>query len=368
MSKTKVAYIYDIYPQDYQSYINLVMDEVTSNPNLSSTIFAFNSKNKSALSLKYNLFKRAQHKISNFSKSQDSPLYIKEINKGNFDIIHIQHSYLFAKFFDIFKKSCSKPQFIITLRGGDTYVKPWLAEKWRMFYNKFGGSLFFVTMSEHQKTYLKKWGVPSEQVFVIPISHNNRVKIDVASRINDNRLRIASVFRMTWEKNIQGNLLFIRKLIDKGLEIQYDIYGDGADLGEVYYLVDRFCLHNYVNIIGKVSYLELMEKLKHYHFILQLSVSEALPSSILEAQSFSIPAIISDSDGLPEAIIPGVSAICYPFWEIDKLIDDTINLWEDKEKYIAFCEKSFENSQRFTTDKEIERLIKMYQEILKRRL
>lgn len=109
-----------------------------------------------------------------------------------------------------------------------------------------------------------------------------------------------------------------------------------------------------------------MEKLKAYHFILQLSVSEALPSSILEAQSFGIPAIISDSDGLPEAVIPGESAICHPFWEIDKLVADTIDIWSNKEKYISFCEKSFESSQRFTVDKEIERLTAMYQQILGR--
>ncbi|MGN6568188.1 MAG: glycosyltransferase family 4 protein [Flavipsychrobacter sp.] len=365
--KIKVAYIYDIFPQHYQSYIKLVMDQMHKQPDLLYKTYAFNAKDHSAVSLKYGLFKRGINKINNIIKSQANPLFIKELDRATFDIIHIQHSYLFNKFLNVFVEQNRKQKFVITLRGGDTYIKPWLTDRWRQLYSGYGRRIFFIVMSEHQKAYLEKWDVPKEQIFVIPISHNNKTKTDVINRLDQNgySLRIVSVFRMTWEKNIQGNLLFIKKLIEKGLDIQYDIYGDGVDLGEVYYLVDRFQLHKHVNVIGKVSYEVLMGKLKSYHLILQLSVSEALSSSILEAQSFGIPAIISDSDGLPEAVIPGESAICYPFWEIDKLVADTIDLWSNKEKYIAFCEKSFESSQRFTVDKEIERLTAMYQQILR---
>ena len=364
-NKIKVAYVFDVYPQDYQTYIDLLIEGVKNNISIDPSIYAFNAKHSNTKSLKYSLIERAYNKVINTLNSTPLPLYIKELYKGKFDIIHVQHSYLFNKFFNVFDNTVNDAKFVITLRGGDTYIKPWLADRWKMLYKRFGKSLFFVTVSEHQKSYLKKWGVPEEYVYVIPISHNNTAFIDIEHRQKDKLLKIASVFRMTWEKNIQGNLLFIKKLIERGLDVQYDIYGDGADLGEAYYLIDRFQLQDNVHIMGKVAYPVLMERLKNYHFILQLSISEALSSSILEAQSFGIPAIVSDSDGLPEAVIPGISAICQPFWEIDTIVEETIDVWTQKEKYISFCERSFENAQKFTVDKEVERLINMYQALTK---
>lgn len=364
--KISVAYIYDTYPQDYQTYIDLIMKNMDDQPMIDSSIYAFNARETNVISLKYGFLKRATHKVYNSVTRNTVPLYLSELSKSNNDIIHIQHSYLFGRFLDAFNNFPERKKFIITLRGADTYLKPWLSENWRSFYEKYGNRIFFVTMSQHQKKYLTQWGVPEHRVFVIPISHNNKQKIDVSHKWDDGKLlKIVSVFRMTWEKNIQGNLLFIRRLIDKGINVQYDVYGDGNDLGELYYLVHRLNLNKHVNIMGKVSYHVLMQELQEYHFILQLSVSEALPSSILEGQSLSIPAIISDSDGLPEAVIPNQSAICGQFWDIDKLVDDTLDVWINKDKYISFCEKSHEHSKNFTVEREASRLIDMYQQILK---
>src|SRR5690606_22942095 len=93
------------------------------------------------------------------------------------DIVHIQHSYLFPKIMGLLAQpSLNRPKIIITLRGGDTYVKPWVQKKWADFYTNYGNKVdAFITMSEHQKNYLHtKWGIEKAKIHVIPISFGLR--------------------------------------------------------------------------------------------------------------------------------------------------------------------------------------------------
>jgi glycosyltransferase involved in cell wall biosynthesis len=282
------------------------------------------------------------------------------------DIIHVQHSFLFPKVLGLLEMPrANRPKIVITLRGGDTYVKPWIHDKWRVFYKDFSNKVdAFVVMSLHQKHYLQQWGIHDERIHVIPISFGQTFNIKPKFP-NDKVLKIVSAFRLCWEKNIDGNLRVIKLLKEGGLPIQYDIYGDGPDLGQFYYLVDKYDLKDCVVCHGKIDNSALKLGLKNYDIYLQLSHSESFGVAVVEAQSLGIPAIVSNSGGLPEAILPDKSGFCIDPFDAERAASIIENLWTNKETYIQFSEQAITYShKKFNIDIETERLTSLYNRLI----
>src|SRR5690606_31592814 len=109
----------------------------------------------------------------------------------------------------------------------------------------------------------------------------------------------------------------IAHLKSLGAKVTYHVYGDGPDAGQVCYLIDKYHLQNEVTYMGRVENDALKKRLETYNFFLQLSHSDALPTSVLEAQSYGIPAIVSNSGGLSEAILPNKSGYVVETHEVE---------------------------------------------------
>lgn len=358
----KILYVYNKMPDDYQKYLNNFLNYISNKLEVKTLVYEKNIsanyyvKTYGFLSrVQYFLFKSG---LSKFKKLDNKYMY-------NFDIVHLQYSYLWRKLENI-KSKKNRPKIIITLRGGDTFVKPWLSEEWRNFYRSSIYIDAFVVMSEVQKKYLLKWGVPETKIYIIPISFgffsNSKPKYP-----NQRIMKLVSAYRMTWEKNITGTINFARILKEKNIDFEYDIYGDGSDLGQLYYLIDRFGLNNYVNVKGKVDNDFLKKNLVNYDFFVQLSISDALPTSVIEAQSLGLPCIVSNVGGLPEAVKNNSSGIVSDFNNLDKIVDQTINLWRDNNKYFNFSEEAINHANKnFSMEVEFEKLKNLYINILEK--
>lgn len=365
-----VVQLFESYPLFYQPYIPPVIDVIKKEGIIKLQINAFKgvpSKDVTIIPKYYKRkFKELFYKI--MSKTDISLNYaeIKYINQ-NVDIVHLQHSFLFPKIKGLLElPKLQGPKVIITLRGGDTYVKPWVSEKWRNFYKDDGDKVdAFITMSQHQKEHLhEKWGVAENKIHVIPISFGKAKTVQPKIQ-NKDVLKIVSAFRMCWEKNIDGNLRVIQHLKTKGLPIQYDLYGSGPDAGQVMYLIDKYSLQDCVTYHGKVENKILKLQLPKSDFFLQLSHSEALPTSVIEAQSYGLPAIVSDSDGLPEAVVNKKSGYCVPPNDIVKAADLIVSLWVNTIKYTKFSQEAICNSHsKFTNEREAELLCRLYKKII----
>lgn len=359
----KILYVYDSIPDVYQNYMFQIVVVLRSSLNI-KTLSYNNCEKYTDFKIKsYGLkdyFQRTLYKLK-LSKTKSSDIIVFK----KFDIVHLQHSYLFSKLFPLLINP-RKTKTIITLRGADTYLKPWKDKKWKNFYANEGHLIdAFITVSQHQKEYLIKWGIVSEKIHVIPVSFGNHSNAE-PKYPNQSKLKLVSAFRMTWEKNIEGSIQFAILLKEKGVDFQYDIFGDGQDLSQLYYLVDRYDLKKHVNIKGKVDNDVLKSSLIDYDFFLQLSISEALSVSVLEAQSFGLPCVVSNSDGLKEAVIPNKTGICGNYNDLEYFVDETMKLWRNSEKYYQFSKAAIDFvNNNFTLAKEEERLKKMYKEIYK---
>lgn len=354
----KLLYIYDQMPETYQAYLSNLLRELKKKIDVKTLSYKENKRADHSIT-SYGVKDKLQRIASKVNISSDTSLDVKVMRE--YDIIHLQHSYLYPKLSPFFNDDKNKPKLIITLRGGDTYIKPWIIDGWKIFYKEDSKYIdAFVTVSQHQKEYLQKWGVAENKIHVIPVSFGEKI-ITEPKFPSDKTIKIVSAHRMCWEKNIEGNLRVIKTLKEKGQKVQYDIYGDGPDKGQLLYLIDKYNLKEEVSYLGKVSNEEFKTKLPNYDFFLQLSISEAFGASVIEAQSVGVPAIVSNSGGLPETIVDEKTGFCVDSWDVEKAVEKMINLFIDKEKYFQFSEKAILHSNaNFSTENEIQSLLKLY--------
>lgn len=358
----KIIYVYDRFPSVYQNYLIQLVESLKKSIDLKTLVYDKNPNSDFSIrsySFKDSFFRFLYKlKLSKYT-SYDISLFNK------FDIIHLQHSYLWPKIISILSQQ-DRPKIVITLRGGDTYLKPLMSDRWSFFYKEYGNKIdAFIVMSQHQKKYLIRWGVPADKISVIPISFGLSSKAH-PKYPNPEVLKLVSAFRMTWEKNIEGTLRFAKILKERSIPFQYDIYGDGSDISQLYYFIDRFDLNGFVNVKGKINNDTLRKSLVQYDFFVQLSFSESLGMSVIEAQSVGLPCVISNSGGLPEAVLENETALVGDFNELDTLVGYTVNLWKNKELYYSYSERAIQNAnEKFTMDKEIERLSVLYDALMK---
>lgn len=366
----KVYQVFESYPLFYQPYIPPTLELLAEGNDIDSEIIAFKgvTGGKEAQILPFHrkrVFKEFLYNKVFKNKAKLNILEIKAL-KANVDIIHLQHSFLFNKVTSLLSLPKSeRPNIVITLRGGDTYIKPWLGDRWKDFYNEYGHKVdAFVVMSQDQKLYLHRWNVPLHRIHVIPISFGNKFEVQ-PKMPNQNTMRIISVFRMCWEKNIADNLRLIKCISDLGIKVEYDVYGDGKDMGQLYYLIDRYGLNNCANIKGRVDNKLIKDNLKRYDFMLQLSHSESFGMSVVEAQTYGIPAIVSCFGGLKEIVIENYSGVVLENLDFENYSRRIISIWQDKDTYFQFSQNSINLSQSsFDTSSEVKKLTELYKALL----
>ena len=367
MKKTvKIIQLFDAYGDFYQPYIPPVMQALKGLPNFNIQIEAFKGEGSEDVQLVPGYYKRRLYErlsVLTNKKAKGLNYLEQEYLKTKVDILHLQHSYLHSKLKGLLSlPKLNRPKIVITLRGADTYVKPWINIKWREFYATYGQDVdAFIVMSAHQKQYLhSRWGVSLDNIHVIPISFGHKFEV-MPKEPSNHSLKLVSVFRMCWEKNIADNLRFVRALKRKGIPVVYDIYGDGLDLGQVYYLRNKYNLDYDVNIFGKVPNQELKDSLKNYDFILQLSTSESLGMSVIEAQSFGVLAIVSDNGGLPEIIKNKKNGFIVDFENFESSIQEVVSVWSTPPIYIQMSRNAINYShQNFSIASEVEKLVNLY--------
>ena len=371
-SSIKTIQLFESYSQFYQPYIAPVLRKLKRDKNFIVNIWSYKKNKEDNESLIVPTYRKRKiyEKFYQFTHSNYKDLNYLSIKSltDEVDIIHLQHSFLFTKIIPLINYSTTtKPKIVITLRGGDTYVKPWVNNKWKSFYQTYGNAIdMFIVMSKHQKKYLQRWGVDEKRIAVIPISFGETQHRLPRSIKDKAHIKLVSVFRLCWEKNIEGNLKFIQALKGNGINVSYDIYGDGPEKGKLLYLIDKLSLKDSVNFKGRVNNSKLKDLLPTYDFILQLSHSESLGMSIIEAQSFGVPAIVSNNGGLPEIVSHLKNGIVVKE-NIGQAIDNILNVIQDEVKYLELSKSAILNANtNFSVSNEVASLSELYKSLIKK--
>jgi colanic acid/amylovoran biosynthesis glycosyltransferase len=126
-----------------------------------------------------------------------------------------------------------------------------------------------------------------------------------ATRESHRPLRILSVGRLEWKKGYEDALLAVRRLLDRGVPLEYRIVGGGDYIGALGFARYRLGLEKCVEFVGAVPRAEVLAEMERADVFLHAAVSEGFCNAVLEAQAMELPVVCTDADGLPENVADG---------------------------------------------------------------
>ncbi|MDU2648459.1 glycosyltransferase [Anaerococcus vaginalis] len=120
--------------------------------------------------------------------------------------------------------------------------------------------------------------------------------------IKSNKLRLVSCSNVVPVKRL--NLIIEALSLINSIDIEWTHYGDGIEMEKIKSLSNKLSDNIKVNFKGNVSNQTLMKEYKDgcYDWFINVSTSEGIPVSIMEAMSFGIPCIATDVGGTSEIV------------------------------------------------------------------
>ncbi|MCT1517169.1 glycosyltransferase [Dietzia cercidiphylli] len=136
--------------------------------------------------------------------------------------------------------------------------------------------------------------------------------------------------RLTGDKGIRDLLDAWKAFIasEESEAILLVVGGVESDLAESE-LLDEILSQDSVQFLGHLSDMSLVYSATDV--LLLPSYREGLPTVVLEAASFGIPAIVADSTGTAEPVVDGYTGLVFPVRECSKLHSAMVRLAADKE-------------------------------------
>jgi colanic acid/amylovoran biosynthesis glycosyltransferase len=182
-------------------------------------------------------------------------------------------------------------------------------------------------------------------------------------------LRIVGVGRLDWVKGYQYALEAVASLVRAGYAVNYEILGGevaggASDRSRLLYLIHELGLAGRVSLLGDVGPGLVRERLWASDVLLQASLSEGLPNTVLEAMACGLPVVVTDCGGLREAVEDGVEGFVCPR-RSPQALAEALSLLRDR----GLARRMGEAGRRrvcaeFTLERQLESFRQLYEEVM----
>jgi colanic acid/amylovoran biosynthesis glycosyltransferase len=182
----------------------------------------------------------------------------------------------------------------------------------------------------------------------------------------DGRLRVIVVGRMAWYKGHDYALSAIRQLADAGVAVQFDLVGDGPDRARILHSVADLGLEDLVWLHGNVGPAQVRARLREADVLLQSSVAEGIPNSVLEAMACALPVVVTDCGGLREVVTDGIEGFVVARRDPKQMADRLRRLARDPGLRKAMGRAARARIEaRFTLDQQADEFADLYHAVLR---
>jgi colanic acid/amylovoran biosynthesis glycosyltransferase len=172
-------------------------------------------------------------------------------------------------------------------------------------------------------------------------------------------LRLVTVARLVEKKGIAYVLNAVRRLQDAGIDVSYEIAGDGPLRASLEALRDRLGLRDRVRFLGWTASDEVGEALGRAHALVAASVTagdgdeEGIPNVLKEAMASGLPVVATIHGGIPELVEDGASGFLVPERDTEALVGRLRDLAAHSDRWSAM---GAAGRARVERDYDIERL------------
>jgi glycosyltransferase involved in cell wall biosynthesis len=174
------------------------------------------------------------------------------------------------------------------------------------------------------------------------------------------KFKIVTVGSLIWKKGYEYALQTIRQLIDRGVDTEFHIVGDGPDMQRILFTIHDLCLTDQVVMHGLLPEEKVHDLLVCSDAFLLSSVTEGISNAVLEAMSCELPVVTTECGGMGEAITSGVEGYLVPVRNPDAAVAALMKIARSKELATRLGKNARKRIiEEFSLDKQIDDWIKM---------
>lgn len=149
-------------------------------------------------------------------------------------------------------------------------------------------------------------------------------------------------------------------------QVHLVIVGDGKLQPSLEKEADQLGIRSMISFMGRRSYEEIPTWLKSADVIVLSSISEGLPSILLESMACGKPMIATDVGGIAEILKDGSTGRLVPARDSEKLAEALLDvLVTNPEQLTEMGEQAYQASKAYTWSQNASKVIHLYQQVLK---
>jgi glycosyltransferase involved in cell wall biosynthesis len=212
-----------------------------------------------------------------------------------------------------------------------------------------------IAPSEHIKKIYEKQGFSN--IFIIP----NGIPIKKScEQIFNNK--ILFVGRLEKEKGIKYLILSMVQILKNIPSAELYVVGEGSQKNQLVDLAKKLNIKKEVKFSGKVNRETVEDYYRKCSLVVLPSIEESFGLVGIEAMSFGRPVIASKVGGIPDWLTDGEEGFLLNPRDPKQIADKVILLLSNKKLILRFGEKARLKSKQFDINKQIDKLMILYNE------
>lgn len=274
----------------------------------------------------------------------------------NADLIHVQFG-LAIDGIDLLKSfGFIKGKIITTFHGYDAHYDESNFLQKKLFYkNLFKIGDIFTVNTNYLYDQLIKLGCDRGKLEVVPMTIDTGYFYPT-KKYQKERTRIISIGRLIKWKGHKYGLSALKLLVDKGIDLEYVIIGDGPELENLRKRTSEWNLEGIVKFKGDCNQHEILKNLQISDIFLMTSTvddtgrRETQGVVTAEAQACGLPVVAFASGGVPYTILDGVTGFLVNENDINAMASKVEELIKSRRlrkqmglKAREFCVNNFSN-------------------------
>jgi colanic acid/amylovoran biosynthesis glycosyltransferase len=232
-------------------------------------------------------------------------------------------------------------KMVVAFRGADT--TKYVARRGPKTYAEvFRSGSLFLPVCDALARRLVAMGAPPEKVVV------HHTGIDLTRWVfrpprfdGAGQLRLLTIARLVEKKGIEYVLHAVRHLVDRGVDVRYDILGDGPLRTRLTALCLELGITDRVRLAGWETQDGVEAALSRAHILIAASLTagnqdeEGIPNVLKEAMAVGIPVVATRHSGIPELVDDGVSGMLVPERDTAALVGRIHHLFTHPDEWAA---------------------------------